>query len=81
MANCRSENNLIFTENIDYVIKHYEGTSLYHQGLVYFRFIKNATQTISLNKGVYVINVNYIEIAPIICYNSNIFLFIWGNMP
>lgn len=68
MANCRSENNLIFTENVDYVIKHYEGTSLYHQGLVYFDFIdktgllNQVTQTISLNKGVYVINVNYIEI-------------------
>ena len=60
-ANCRSENNLIFTENVDYVIKHYEGTSLYHQGLVYFQFIQKATQTISLSKGVYVININYIN--------------------
>lgn len=65
MANCRSENNLIFTENIDYVIKHYEDTSLYHQGLVYFDFINNATQNIFLNEGVYVININYIEIKKI----------------
>lgn len=72
MANCRSENNLIFTENVDYVIKHYEGTSLYHQGLVYFDFFDKTEQNIPLldiptkdvflNKGVYVININYIEI-------------------
>lgn len=60
MANCRSENNLIFTENVDYEIEHYKKTSLYHQGLVYFNFKQTAKQDIFLNKGVYVININYI---------------------
>ena len=69
MANCRSESNLIFTENVDYVIEHYSGTSLYHQGLVYFSFIQKATQNISLNKGVYVININYIGTQPNIYIN------------
>lgn len=61
MANCRSENNLIFTENVDYEIKHYKKTSLYHQGLVYFKFNRDVKQDIFLNKGVYVININYIK--------------------
>ena len=71
LANCRSEQNLIFTENIDYEICHYADTSLYHQGLIYYKFIKPVEQEVFLDKGVYIINFNYIGRPPEIRVNGS----------
>ena len=62
LLNGRSEWNLLFTEGKDYSIKHFENTSLYHSGLIYFEFNKDVkNKEIVLDKGVYFINFNYLN--------------------